>query len=53
MKCRVSDLLTFLAGNLTSAPNVASVKTSPVIRAAKDEPGVPFEMSDHLAAEQV
>jgi hypothetical protein len=24
-----------------------------VIRAAKDEPGVPFEMSDHLAAEQV
>ena len=50
---QISELITFLTGSLTAAPNVASVKTSLVIRAAKDEPGVPFEMSDHLAAEQV
>ncbi len=56
LKCMAPNLLTFqnfLTGNLTAAPNVASVKTSLVIRAAKDEPGVPFEMSDHLAAEKV
>jgi DNA-binding Lrp family transcriptional regulator len=56
LKCMAPNLLTFqtfLTGSLTAAPNVASVKTSLVIRAAKDEPGVPFEMSDHLAAEQV
>jgi len=33
-----------------SAPNVASVKTSLVIRGAKDEPGVPFDvLEDRLA----
>ena len=56
LKCMAPNLLTFqtfLTGNLTAAPNVASVKTSLVIRAAKDEPGVPFEISDHLAAEKV
>jgi DNA-binding Lrp family transcriptional regulator len=47
LKCIAPDLSTFqrfLTEHLTSAPNVASVKTSLVIRVAKDEPGVPFEM---------
>ena len=47
LKCAAPDLSTFqsfLTGELTSAPNVASVKTSLVIRAAKDEPGVPFDV---------
>ena len=46
LKCvapTLSSFQSFLTGSLTSAPNVASVKTSLVIRAAKDEPGVPFE----------
>jgi DNA-binding Lrp family transcriptional regulator len=36
----------FLTSNLTSAPNVASVKTSLTIRSAKHEPGVPIETRD-------
>ncbi|MBR9764529.1 MAG: Lrp/AsnC family transcriptional regulator [Rhodobacteraceae bacterium] len=47
LKCVAPDLSTFqsfLTGDLTSADNVASVKTSLVIRCAKDEPGVPFEV---------
>ena len=47
LKCVAPDLPTFqrfLTGELTAAPNVASVKTSLVIRDAKDEPGVPFEV---------
>ena len=47
LKCVSPDLSTFqrfLTGHLTAAPNVASVKTSLVIRGAKDEPGVPFEV---------
>lgn len=47
LKCVAPDLSTFqsfLTGQLTAAPNVASVKTSLVIRAAKEEPGVPFEV---------
>jgi len=36
----------FLTGKLTSAPNVASVKTSLTIRTAKQEPGVPLEDQD-------
>lgn len=47
LKCVAPDLSTFqsfLTGNLLTAPNVASVKTSLVIRCAKDEPGVPFEV---------
>ena len=35
---------TFLTEELTAADNVASVKTSLVIRDAKDEPGVPFDV---------
>ncbi|MEP2989008.1 MAG: Lrp/AsnC family transcriptional regulator [Parasphingorhabdus sp.] len=34
----------FLTSNLTSAPNVASVKTSLTIRSAKHEPGVPIDI---------
>jgi len=53
LKCVAPDLSTFqsfLTGDLTAAPNVASVKTSLVIRDAKDEPGVPFEiLEDRLA----
>ena len=54
LKCTAPDLSTFqsfLTGQLTSAPNVASVKTSLVIRGAKQEPGVPFEvLEERLAA---
>ena len=53
LKCVAPDLSTFqsfLTAQLTSAPNVASVKTSLVIRCAKDEPGVPFDvLEDRLA----
>ncbi|WP_298494856.1 Lrp/AsnC family transcriptional regulator [uncultured Maritimibacter sp.] len=55
LKCVAPDLSTFqsfLTGQLTSADNVASVKTSLVIRDAKDEPGVPFEVLEaRMAAE--
>ncbi len=47
LKCVAPDLSTFqsfLTEDLTSAENVASVKTSLVIRGAKDDPGVPFEV---------
>lgn len=47
LKCVAPDLSTFqsfLTGQLTAADNVASVKTSLVIRGAKDDPGVPFEI---------
>ena len=47
LKCVAPDLRsfqTFLTEQLTAAPNVASVKTSLVIRGAKDEPGVPFDV---------
>jgi DNA-binding Lrp family transcriptional regulator len=47
LKCVAPDLSTFqlfLTEQLTAAPNVASVKTSLVIRGAKDEPGVPFDV---------
>ena len=40
----LSTFQSFLTGQLTSAENVASVKTSLVIRGAKDEPGVPFDI---------
>lgn len=56
LKCVAPNLLTFqnfLTGELTAAPNVSSVRTSLVIRSSKNEPGVPFEMSDHLLAERV
>ena len=47
LKCVAPDLSTFqtfLTRDLTAAENVASVKTSLVIRCAKDEPGVPFDV---------
>lgn len=47
LKCVAPDLSTFqsfLTGQLTAADNVASVKTSLVIRGAKDDPGVPFDI---------
>jgi len=46
LKCVAPDLSTFqrfLTEELTAAENVGSVKTSLVIRGAKDEPGVPFD----------
>ncbi|WP_224826570.1 Lrp/AsnC family transcriptional regulator [Cognatishimia sp. MH4019] len=49
LKCVAPDLSTFqtfLTSDLLTAPNVASVKTSLVIRGAKDEPGVPFEVME-------
>ena len=45
LKCTAPDLSTFqsfLTEDLTAAENVGSVKTSLVIRCAKDEPGIPF-----------
>ncbi|MBI1238472.1 MAG: AsnC family transcriptional regulator [Alphaproteobacteria bacterium] len=47
LKCVAHDLSefqSFLTEKLTAAPNVEHVKTSLVIRAAKQEPGVPVEM---------
>lgn len=47
LKCVAPDLSSFqsfLTGELTAAENVASVKTSLVIRGAKDVPGVPFDV---------
>jgi DNA-binding Lrp family transcriptional regulator len=53
LKCAAPDLSTFqsfLTEELTAAPNVASVKTSLVIRGAKEAPGVPFDvLEDRLA----
>lgn len=54
LKCVAPDLSSFqsfLTGHLTAAPNVASVKTSLVIRGAKQEPGVPFEVLEARAAD--
>ncbi len=47
LKCVAPDLSTFqsfLTEQLLKAENVASVKTSLVIRGEKDEPGVPFDV---------
>ena len=54
LKCVAPDLSSFqrfLTQSLTAAPNVASVKTSLVIRAGKDEPGVPFEVVEERVRE--
>lgn len=54
LKCIAPDLPSFqefLTKSLTSAPNVASVKTSLVIRTAKDLPGVPFEVIEERASQ--
>ena len=47
LKCVAPDLpsfQTFLTEDLASAENVVSVKTSLVIRIAKDDPAVPFDV---------
>ncbi|MFO1209547.1 MAG: Lrp/AsnC family transcriptional regulator [Amaricoccus sp.] len=52
LKCVAPDLSTFqsfLTEQLTAAPNVASVKTSLVIRCAKDEPAIPFDIYEERA----
>lgn len=54
LKCVAPDLSSFqrfLTEELTAADNVASVKTSLVIRGAKDEPGVPFDVLEARLAE--
>ncbi len=54
LKCVAPDLSTFqsfLTEQLTAAPNVISVKTSLVIRGAKDEPGVPFDILEERVAQ--
>jgi DNA-binding Lrp family transcriptional regulator len=54
LKCVAPDLSTFqtfLTSQLLSTPNVASVKTSLVIRGAKDEPGVPFDILEARLAQ--
>ncbi|MGB1390649.1 MAG: Lrp/AsnC family transcriptional regulator [Paracoccaceae bacterium] len=53
LKCVAPDLSSFqsfLTGELLTTPNVASVKTSLVIRGAKQEPGVPFEILEERLA---
>jgi len=55
LKCVAPDLSTFqtfLTEQLTAADNVASVKTSLVIRGAKDEPGLPFEVLEARLAQE-
>ena len=55
LKCVAPDLSTFqnfLTEELTAADNVASVKTSLVIRGAKDDPGVPFDVLEARLAEE-
>ena len=54
LKCAAPDLSTFqrfLTGQLTAEPNVASVKTSLVIRSAKDDEAVPFEVLEERLAQ--
>ncbi|MDW4497090.1 Lrp/AsnC family transcriptional regulator [Sulfitobacter sp. D35] len=53
LKCVAPDLSSFqsfLTGNLLTTANVESVKTSLVIRKAKDEPGVPFDVLEKRLA---
>ncbi len=55
LKCISPDLSTFqrfLTEELTAADNVASVKTSLVIRCAKEAPGVPFDVLEARLAQQ-
>jgi DNA-binding Lrp family transcriptional regulator len=54
LKCVAPDLSSFhsfLIGELTAAENVASVRTSLVIRAAKTEPAIPFDVLEARHAE--
>ncbi|RPE66404.1 AsnC family transcriptional regulator [Pacificibacter maritimus] len=53
LKCVAPDLSSFqsfLTSELLTAANVASVKTSLVIRGAKDLPGVPFDVLEKRLA---
>lgn len=53
LKCVAPDLSSFqsfLTSELLTTDNVASVKTSLVIRGAKDEPGVPFDVLEERLA---
>ena len=53
LKCVAPDLSSFqsfLTGKLLTTPNVESVKTSLVIRGAKDNPGVPFDVLEQRLA---
>lgn len=55
LKCVAPDLSTFqnfLTGALLKAAHVANVKTSLVIRCAKDDPGVPFDVLEDRIARQ-
>ena len=55
LKCVAPDLSSFqsfLTGELLTAPNVGSVKTSLVIRGAKDDPGVPFDILEERLAKK-
>ncbi|MFS4436991.1 Lrp/AsnC family transcriptional regulator [Paracoccaceae bacterium GXU_MW_L88] len=55
LKCVAPDLTSFqhfLTHDLTAAPNVSSVKTSLVIRGAKDVPGVPFSIVEERAKDR-
>lgn len=54
LKCVSPDLPTFqhfLTEKLTAARNVASVRTSLVIRGAKDQPAIPFEIVEERVRE--
>ena len=56
LQCVAPDLSTFqtfLTGELLAADNVASVRTSLVIRSAKREPGIPFEIVEERVAAEV
>jgi DNA-binding Lrp family transcriptional regulator len=53
LKCVAPDLTTFqdfVIDDLTAAPNVASVKTTLVIRRVKFEPGVPITLGQRPSA---
>jgi DNA-binding Lrp family transcriptional regulator len=53
LRCVAPDLSAFqdfIIHELTAAPNVASVKTSLVIRASKQAPGVPVELVEGAGA---
>ncbi|MDX5357639.1 MAG: Lrp/AsnC family transcriptional regulator [Rhodobacterales bacterium] len=55
LKCVAPDLSTFqnfLTGDLLKAAHVSNVKTSLVIRCAKDDPGVPFDVLEDRIARQ-
>ncbi|MCI4660383.1 MAG: Lrp/AsnC family transcriptional regulator [Neomegalonema sp.] len=55
LKCVAPDLSTFqdfLTNDLTASPNIASVKTSLVIRGSKALPGVPFDVLEARMAEE-